>query len=346
LAVDDFGSAMDVLIAGNELELALLMGNATGAAPDERLYSRLAARSERLMMWRLGSHILMQLPSSDSLEHFIFRVPMSPADLSRIYEESRLQPPSTYVPSSSSSTLDAVRGYGLARMFDEAFKRVTDLAGVFEANPFVASQICMREVETAMSLPILLAAPEYRSFILAMSTWVGALQACRCGYWDVVEPLVKGACKTAGETRGLWRLSQSFMTFLLEVVPALKEPTADRVAAVASKIRVSKDVHGDEETLWQTFLAECAAGNVPDYIYTPAKQQLRVVPVSSVIPSATSKKLEIKDFFSGQVVRGQEEWLPVPLDSQTLAVSVSSAIMWASVCPFSPILDGKRWVPF
>jgi hypothetical protein len=50
LAVDDFGSAMDVLIAGNELELALLMGNATGAAPDERLYSRLAARSERLMM--------------------------------------------------------------------------------------------------------------------------------------------------------------------------------------------------------------------------------------------------------------------------------------------------------
>jgi hypothetical protein len=239
-------------------------------------------------------------------------------------------------------------GYGLARMFDEAFKRVTDLAGVFEANPFVASQICMREVETAMSLPILLAAPEYRSFILAMSTWVGALQACRCGYWDVVEPLVKGACKTAGETRGLWRLSQSFMMFLLEVVPALKEPTADRVAAVASRIRVSKDVHGDEETLWQTFLAECAAGNVPDYIYAPAKQQcdspcssyacaprsfslpahhplplprLRVVPVSSVIPSATSKKLEIKDFFSGQVVRGQEEWLPVPLDSQTLAVS-------------------------
>ena len=50
LAVDDFGSAMDVLIAGNELELALLMGNATGAAPDERLYTRLAARAERLMM--------------------------------------------------------------------------------------------------------------------------------------------------------------------------------------------------------------------------------------------------------------------------------------------------------
>jgi hypothetical protein len=48
---------------------------------------------------------------------------------------------------------------------------------------------------------------------------------------------------------------------------------------------------------------------------------LRVVPVSSVIPSATSKKLNIKDFFSGEVVRGQEEWLPVQLDSLSLAVS-------------------------
>ncbi len=49
--------------------------------------------------------------------------------------------------------------------------------------------------------------------------------------------------------------------------------------------------------------------------------RLRVVPISSVIPSATSKKLSIKDFFSGQVVRGQEEWLPVPQDSPSLAVS-------------------------
>ena len=49
--------------------------------------------------------------------------------------------------------------------------------------------------------------------------------------------------------------------------------------------------------------------------------RLRVVPVSSVIPSATSKKLNIKDFFSGEVVRGQEEWLPVQFDSLSLAVS-------------------------
>jgi hypothetical protein len=50
LAVDDFQSAMDTLISGNELELALLMSNATGAPPDQRLYLRLAARAERLMM--------------------------------------------------------------------------------------------------------------------------------------------------------------------------------------------------------------------------------------------------------------------------------------------------------
>jgi hypothetical protein len=50
LAVDDFHSAMDVLISGNELELALLMSNATGAPPDQRLYLRLSARAERLMM--------------------------------------------------------------------------------------------------------------------------------------------------------------------------------------------------------------------------------------------------------------------------------------------------------
>jgi WD40 repeat protein len=50
LAVDDFDSAMNVLISGNELELALLMSNATSAAPDQRLYLRLAARAERLMM--------------------------------------------------------------------------------------------------------------------------------------------------------------------------------------------------------------------------------------------------------------------------------------------------------
>ena len=244
----------------------------------------------------------MQLPSPHSLEHFIFRVPMAPADLNRIYEESRLQPPSSYVPcSSNSSTLDALRGalpcprhapplplvscfvplpgFGLARIFDQAFQRATDLAGVFEANPFVAAQICTSEVEAATSLPILLAPPELRSFIIAMSAWVGALHACRCGYWEVVEPLIRGACKMADDSRGLWRLSQSFMMFLLEVVPALKEPTADRVAAAAARVRVSKDLHGDEETLWQTLLGECAAGNVPHYIYTPAKQQCDSIPL-------------------------------------------------------------------
>jgi WD40 repeat protein len=50
LAVDDFERAMETLISGNELELALLMSNATGATPDQRLYLRLAARAERLMM--------------------------------------------------------------------------------------------------------------------------------------------------------------------------------------------------------------------------------------------------------------------------------------------------------
>jgi hypothetical protein len=239
----------------------------------------------------------------------------------------------------------AATGYSLARMFDNAFKRATELAAMFEANPFAAGQVFAREVQFATSLPILQASPEHRAFILAMSAWVGALQACRCGYWEVVEPLVQGACRMAADTRGLWRLSQSFMMFLLQLVPALKEPTAERVAVVSSGISLTKELHGDEETHWQTLLGECGAGNVPAYLYSPAEQQcdspccsrapspflrpfpsfclhrLRVVPISSVIPSATSKKLSIKDFFSGQVVRGQEEWLPVPQDSPSLAVS-------------------------
>ena len=52
----------------------------------------------------------MQLPSTDHLEHYIFRVPMASDALSNFYEESRLDPPAAYVPSSSSSTLDALRG--------------------------------------------------------------------------------------------------------------------------------------------------------------------------------------------------------------------------------------------
>lgn len=162
-------------------------------------------------------------------------------------------------------------GYGLARMFDQAFKRSTDLAAIFEANPFAAAHVCGREVQLATSLPILQATPEYRSFVLTMSAWVGALQACRHGYWEVVEPLVKGACQMAVETRGLWRLSQNFMMFLLQVVHALKEPSAESVAAVASRILLTKELHGDEETHWRTLLDECAAGNVPAYLYTPAK---------------------------------------------------------------------------
>jgi hypothetical protein len=158
-------------------------------------------------------------------------------------------------------------------MFDQAFARATDLASIFEANPFAAAQICAREVSLATSLPILQASPEHRSFILTMAAWVGALQACRYGYWAVVEPLVKGACHMSAETRGLWRLSQNFMMFLLQFVQALKEPTAECVAAVASSIRLSKELHGDEETHWRTLLDECAAGNVPAYLFTPAKQQ-------------------------------------------------------------------------
>ena len=158
-------------------------------------------------------------------------------------------------------------------MFDQAFKRSTDLAAIFEANPFAAAHVCGREVQLATSLPILQATPEYRSFVLAMSAWVGALQACRHGYWEVVEPLVKGACQMAGETRGLWRLSQNFMMFLLQVVNALKEPSAESVAVVASGILLTQELHGDEETHWRTLLDECAAGNVPAYLYTPAKQR-------------------------------------------------------------------------
>jgi hypothetical protein len=227
-------------------------------------------------------------------------------------------------------------------MFEPAFKRATDLAAIFESNPFAAAHVFSREVHLATSLPILQATPEYRSFILTLSAWTGALQACRYGYWEVVEPLVKGACNMSIETRGLWRLSQDFMMFLLQVMHSLKEPTAEGVAAAVSSIRMA-ELHGDEETHWRTFLDECAAGNAPAYVYTPAKQRcdflcyscvllavtlfytlstrLRVVPVSSVIPSATSKKLNITDFFSGEAVRGQEEWLPVPVDSLSLAVS-------------------------
>jgi hypothetical protein len=164
-------------------------------------------------------------------------------------------------------------GYGLARMFDNAFKRATELAAMFEANPFAAGQVFAREVQFVTSLPILQASPEHRSFILAMSAWVGAIQACRCGYWEVVEPLVQGACRMAAESRGLWRLSQSFMMSLLQVVPALKEPTAERVAAVSSGISLTKELHGDEETHWQTLLGECAAGNAPAYLYSPSEQQ-------------------------------------------------------------------------
>jgi hypothetical protein len=158
-------------------------------------------------------------------------------------------------------------------MFDQAFKRATELAAVFEANPFAAAHVVAREVQLATSLPILQASTEHRSFILAMSAWVGALHACRLGYWEVVEPLVRGACKMAIDTRGLWRLSQNFMLFLLQLVPALKEPAADRVAAVASGIRISMELHGDEETHWRTLLDECSSGNVPMYLYTPAQQQ-------------------------------------------------------------------------
>jgi len=158
-------------------------------------------------------------------------------------------------------------------MFDVAYKRATDLAAIFEANPFAAAHVCVREVRLATSLPILQAAPEHRSFILAMSSWIGALHACRCGYWEVVEPLVQGACHMAAETRGLWRLSANFMMCLLQVVPALKEPSAERVAAVAATISIRTELHGDEDTHWQTLLAECAAGNVPSYLYTPAKQR-------------------------------------------------------------------------
>lgn len=158
-------------------------------------------------------------------------------------------------------------------MFDQAFQRATELAAMFEANPFAAGQVFTREVQFATSLPILQATSEHRAFILAMSAWVGAIQACRFGYWEVVEPLVQGACQMAGETRGLWRLSPSFMIFLLQLVPALKEPTAYRVAAASSSISLTKELHGDEETHWQTLLGECSAGNIPAYLYTPAEQQ-------------------------------------------------------------------------
>ncbi len=59
----------------------------------------------------------MQLPSPDDLEQYIFRVPMASDDLNRIYEESQLEHPSTYTPSSSSHTLDALRGASMSLLY-------------------------------------------------------------------------------------------------------------------------------------------------------------------------------------------------------------------------------------
>jgi hypothetical protein len=187
-------------------------------------------------------------------------------------------------------------------MFDHAYKRAVDLAAVFEANPFAAAHVCVREVQLATSLPILHATPEHRSFILAMSSWAGALHACRCAFWEIVEPLVRGACQMAAETRGLWRLSPNFMMFLLQVVPALKEPTADRVAAIAATISIKTELHGDEETHWHTFLAECAAGNVPAYLYTPAKQRCDFLCSSHAFLKPTFCLISLAQFVRGTCV--------------------------------------------
>ncbi|CAH1777058.1 unnamed protein product [Owenia fusiformis] len=336
LSVDHCQKAMSKLIRGNELELAVSIGrvlkNQDVGALTNVATEYLVRRCENIGKWELAVDLLKD--TDDSERHLVRLCASCAASQSEIDDlhskaglpsmQKCLKKAETLL--SQSSPEDCVKYYILSTQPEKALDvglehikgqmqrsvwKVADVYPVLQLLGYIMTEKLQQQK-----------CAKYCGELLALSAYVGALVAIGRGYDTIVVPLFE-------HTRYLLKSRQPN-------IPLSEQQLDLDLAAWRSQ------GEQDRDTLGTTYGSACEH-------YKVLRERIGVEPypvergvdvaAGSAMPSHSDVHMSV---LNGRRIQG----LAFFLEDGRSAVSISDAIMWSKVNPFSPLATGARINPF
>eukprot|EP00899_Mesostigma_viride_P007613 jgi/Mesvir1/16853/Mv15740-RA.3 len=364
LSVGDVDGAVAKLVKGNCIEAALALATALSLPPDrmDNLRELAILRCQSAGLWSPALSFARSLSASESASTAVQRLaahyrPSRPADdpdVASFYARAGLPAPSSFSDAASHGNRGAggpaavILAHALARQHEQAAQAAVEhlrmtLAsrpGGIAANqawpiadllPVLRSAHCV----SAESLP-----PPLRAEFLAYVALLAAAQAMRDGLAPpVVHYLLVCARQLAGQLgMGVFPVSPHEMALREMENLALSDPDA----AARSLSDLAQGPQASAEVKRAAELALSAISKMP-----PAAREARareagsrgaVFVAGASIPSGGVRHVNRVSLISGEKLHGPA----VLLEDGSSLVSLAEAVMWARVCPFSPLLTGKR----
>ncbi|KAK0130633.1 WD repeat-containing protein 17 [Merluccius polli] len=334
LAVDNIELALSSLIRGNELELAVCVGDVLGEAAKKSTAYCLELLARKYMTartWELSANLLHMIPDNELLlSKLCAFYPGNPVENNSLHERCGLplleDCKSLAEESMSEGQLfSAVKFYLLSDEPENALsiglQHVKEqLSGsdwtVDSVHPILDLLSYIRTDRLVM-----VKMTEARSELLILCGYIGALLAIRRQYSSIVSALYE-------YTSQLLKRREVCVPLRIEQLSA--ELDAWRTCAYTNSSPPSEDQRQEfkclDNRICPTELASVALLG-PDYV------------TGSSLPSHSDVQLSC---FTGHTIQG-----PVfLLEDGKSAISLNDALMWAKVNPFSPLGTGVRINPF
>uniref|UniRef100_A0A8C5CQE9 WD repeat domain 17 n=1 Tax=Gadus morhua TaxID=8049 RepID=A0A8C5CQE9_GADMO len=335
LAVDNIELALSTLIRGNELELAVCVGDVLGEAAMKSTAYCLELLARKYMTaptWELSADLLHMIPDNKLLLSKLCALyPGNPAENNSLHERCGLPPLEECKSLAEDSLaegdlLSAVQFYLLSDEPETALS--IGLQHVKEQ--LSGSDWMVDSVQPILDLLsyirtdrlVMVKMTEARSELLILCGYIGALLAIRRQYTSIVSALYE-------YTSQLLKRREVCVPLKIEQLSA--ELDAWRTCAYTNSSSPPSEEQSQEFTCLQNRICPTEIGSLvlfgPDYV------------TGSNLPSHSDVQLSC---FTGQRIQG-----PVfLLEDGKSAISLNDALMWAKVNPFSPLGTGVRIVPF
>lgn len=330
LSVDDPSKALSKLIRGHELELAVSVGLVLGNYPKETdvALGLLSRRCEALGKWELGVDLLkLQQNPSQALACLCARCSASMAEIDTLLHKAGLPPmeachrKAVSLESSPAQLEECIQYYMLSPTPERGLelglqqvKRRMEESNWTADDVFPTLQLlCSMRTDKLQHSKCVQLMYE----LLALSAYVGALVAMRRQYYPVVEALFLHAREMLGKERmrlpiSVAQIEEELSVFTAMINSRLKSESRPKLDALLSKC-------GSQQDWVLEFGADCSS--------------------SSHLPSHSDVHVSV---LSKSRIQGQ----PYFLEDGCSAISLTEALMWAKVNPFSPLGSGERINPF
>nr|KAI8756432.1 WD repeat-containing protein 17-like [Biomphalaria glabrata] len=330
LAIDDQKKALSKLIRGHELELAMSVGLVLGGATSQTdiVLELLSRRCEALGKWDLGLDLLkLQKSPANQQAMLCARCSSSLAEINLLHQKAGLplvemcDAKANSMKSSPNDIQECVKYYLLSSSPEEGLllglQYVHDVMKssnwrTDEVFPMIQLLGCIK-TEKLQQIKY----TEKMQELLALSAYIGALIAIKREYYPIVESLFQHARSLIRKGHLKMTLTEKHVDDSLEVYSAVIEGRVTEATELAYK-KLLKCCGSDPFN---------AIEPGPDYV------------ASSHLPSHSDIHVS---YLSGERIKGQ----PFFLEDGNSVISLSEALMWAKVNPFSPLGSGVRINPF